>query len=91
MIPASAKIFETLPLIGIAGQSGNQKFESLLVKLEKIIDEKRSDLIELFYDLHKHPEVSGKEMRTSGIIAGCLREMGIEVKTGIGGYGRDLL
>jgi amidohydrolase len=34
-------------------------------------------------DLHRHPELAYKEVRTAGIIASELREMGMEVSTGI--------
>ncbi len=44
-------------------------------------------LIALRRDLHKHPELSGEEARTAGIVAGYLERLGLEVKTGVGGYG----
>lgn len=34
-------------------------------------------------DLHQHPELSNREVRTSGIVAGILTELGYEVRTGI--------
>lgn len=44
-------------------------------------------LIKIRHDLHAHPELGYKEVRTSGIIADFLRECGIEVHTGIGQTG----
>lgn len=44
-------------------------------------------LIEIRRDLHKYPELSGDEKRTSKIIATYLTNLGLEVKTGVGGYG----
>ena len=38
-------------------------------------------------DIHQHPEVAYQEERTMGVIAKALTEMGIEHKTGVGGYG----
>lgn len=38
-------------------------------------------------DLHRHPELSRQELRTSSLIADRLRALGLEVRTGIGGYG----
>ncbi len=39
-------------------------------------------------DFHAHPELSGKEERTSRVVAEQLRAMGIkEIKTGVGGHG----
>ncbi|NIM19891.1 MAG: amidohydrolase [Candidatus Latescibacteria bacterium] len=59
--------------------------------LESIISEMlvstKADLIEFRRDLHRHPEMSGKEKRTAGVIAERLRSLGLEVQTGLGGYG----
>ncbi|HBK46606.1 MAG TPA: amidohydrolase, partial [Xanthomonadaceae bacterium] len=38
-------------------------------------------------DLHAHPELAYQEHRTAGIAAAALRELGLEVHTGIGGTG----
>jgi amidohydrolase len=35
-------------------------------------------------DLHQHPELSNRETRTAALVATRLRELGLEVKTGIG-------
>lgn len=40
-----------------------------------------------YEDLHAHPELSGDEHRTAGIVAGWLREQGFDVHEGIGGAG----
>ena len=34
-------------------------------------------------DFHEHPELGNREVRTSGIVAGYLKSLGIEVKTGV--------
>lgn len=41
----------------------------------------------MYQDLHEHPELSGKEERTSSIMADELRKLGFEVHGAIGGYG----
>lgn len=38
-------------------------------------------------DFHQHPELSNQETRTAGIVAGHLRALGLEVRTGVGGHG----
>ncbi len=38
-------------------------------------------------DFHMHPELSGQEKRTAGIVADRLREYGLKVSTGVGGHG----
>lgn len=41
----------------------------------------------LFDDFHRNPELSGMEVRTSGIMAAQLSALGYEVTTGVGGTG----
>ncbi|MEL6520611.1 MAG: M20 aminoacylase family protein [Pseudomonadota bacterium] len=46
------------------------------------------DLVEMFEDLHAHPEIGFEETRTASIVAEKLRSYGVdEVHTGIGGTG----
>ena len=42
---------------------------------------------EIRRDLHKHPELGTQEVRTSRIVADYLGNLGLDVHTGIGGYG----
>jgi len=44
-------------------------------------------LVKIRRDLHVHPELSQQEVRTSKIVADYLRNLGLEVKTNIGGNG----
>jgi amidohydrolase len=69
------------------GKLNDQHSKMLIEKIGKKLEEKRSELIELYRDLHRHPEVSGREERTARIIAKHLRDLGLEVKVGIGGHG----
>jgi len=45
------------------------------------------ELVELRRDLFAHPEASGEEKRTSAIVAEYLTNLGLDVKTNVGGYG----
>ena len=45
------------------------------------------ELTALRRDLHAHPELGFEEVRTSGIVAGALEALGIEVHRGIGKTG----
>jgi metal-dependent amidase/aminoacylase/carboxypeptidase family protein len=45
------------------------------------------NLIALRRDLHRHPELPGRETRTAGVVAQRLRAAGLDVRTGIGGHG----
>jgi amidohydrolase len=51
------------------------------------VEERRAELIELRRDLHRHPELSGEEARTAGIVAARLEELGFAVRKGVGGHG----
>jgi amidohydrolase len=42
---------------------------------------------EIRRDLHQHPELGTQEVRTSRIVADYLKHLGLEVRTGVGGYG----
>ncbi|BEL06561.1 M20 family metallopeptidase [Actinoplanes sichuanensis] len=44
-------------------------------------------LVALRRDLHAHPELSGQEQRTAGVVAARLRAAGLDVTTGVGGHG----
>lgn len=45
------------------------------------------DLIELRRNIHRHPEIAGQEQRTAEVVARRLRAAGLDVTTGVGGYG----
>ena len=51
------------------------------------IEALRDELIEIRRDLHRHPEVSGEEERTAGVVAARLEALGLEVETNVGGHG----
>nr|WP_170306774.1 amidohydrolase [Mycolicibacter kumamotonensis] len=44
-------------------------------------------MIEVFKDLHRNPELGFAEVRTAGIVAQALTDLGFTVTTGIGGTG----
>ncbi|GAA3407134.1 amidohydrolase [Paenibacillus hodogayensis] len=45
------------------------------------------DMVAWRRHLHRNPELSYEEKRTSGFVADQLRQWGIDVRTGVGGYG----
>ena len=53
----------------------------------QLSDEIFNELVAIRNGLHDHPELSGKEKRTAKIVEDYLLNLGLEVKTGIGGYG----
>ncbi|RJP61506.1 MAG: amidohydrolase [Ignavibacteriales bacterium] len=50
-------------------------------------DEIFDSLVSIRRDLHQHPELSGKEIRTSEIVKNYLTSLGLDVQTNIGGHG----
>ena len=46
-----------------------------------------SQMREIRRDLHQHPELGTQEVRTSRIVADYLKQLGLDVHTGIGGHG----
>jgi hippurate hydrolase len=46
-----------------------------------------AEVIEVYRDLHRHPELSLREERTAARVAEALRAAGYEVESGIGGHG----
>jgi amidohydrolase len=59
----------------------------LVPAFTKRLESARAELVELRRDIHRHPETSGNEERTAGLVAARLRELGFEVRTGVGGHG----
>src|SRR3954469_15837744 len=51
------------------------------------LDQMYPQLEALYLDLHRHPELSMKEQRTSARMGDELRRLGYEVTTGVGGTG----
>jgi amidohydrolase len=47
----------------------------------------REELVARRRDLHQHPEIAFEEVRTAGIVAQTLSELGLEVQTGVGKTG----
>jgi amidohydrolase len=56
-------------------------------KISKKAEEIKGFLTEFRRDLHQHPELSFKEFRTSEKIAQALKQIGLEVQTGVGKTG----
>ncbi|MBN2306228.1 MAG: amidohydrolase [Anaerolineae bacterium] len=51
------------------------------------IGQRQAEWIALRRDLHQHPELGFEELRTAGIVAGRLNDLGLEIQTGIGKTG----
>lgn len=51
------------------------------------VDANKDSLIDLYRDLHRHPELSLREEHTSARVASELKAAGLDVTTGVGGFG----
>lgn len=66
---------------------GQKKTEGVHMDIQQRTNEIFDSLVTIRRDFHMYPEVGGNEKRTSEKIAAYLSRLGLEVKTGIGGYG----
>ena len=60
---------------------------SIHKRIEKNTHDHYDSLVTLRRHFHQYPELAGNEIRSSRIIAEYLTNLGLEVKTGISGYG----
>jgi metal-dependent amidase/aminoacylase/carboxypeptidase family protein len=67
--------------------SGQSTSPSLQSRVATHVDAQTSAVIAIRRDLHRHPELSGEEKRTAGMVAARLKALGLQVRTGIGGHG----
>ena len=79
-----AVLLSSLP--GLAAAQA-QDAAALQAAVDNRLFETRDELIEVRRDIHRHPEVSGREKRTAGVVADRLRALGLEVRTDVGGHG----
>jgi amidohydrolase len=69
-----------LPLMVLADENRDALFaKSVEEMFPKLVDTRR--------DIHANPELSNEEQRTAALVADRLRELGLEVKTGIAKHG----
>jgi amidohydrolase len=59
---------------------------ALLLAVPVLAQDVTAGLLEIYKDLHSHPELSGKEARTSALLAGELRKAGFTVTEHVGKY-----
>jgi hippurate hydrolase len=56
-------------------------------QLNQAISQDMPELMNLYRDLHQHPELSMQETRSAGLLAAEARRLGFDVTTGVGGTG----
>ena len=70
-------------LISCKSSGGKNIHQEIEINTNQIFN----SLVEIRRDFHQHPELAGNEKRTSKIIAEYLSNLGLEVETGVSGYG----
>jgi len=75
-----ANTYKALPWVALIAFWASPTYANDLEPAIKAVDSK---IIAWRRDLHQHPELSNREVRTSGIVAEHLKKLGLEVETGI--------
>ncbi len=60
---------------------------NVIAEIEQRVSGLRDEMVRLRRDFHRHPEPGFRENRTAGIIADYLRNLGMEVREGVGRTG----
>jgi amidohydrolase len=60
---------------------------SIKEQIRTLAEKHFADVVAMRRHIHMHPELSYQEVETSSFVAAQLQRLGLEVKTGIGGYG----
>jgi metal-dependent amidase/aminoacylase/carboxypeptidase family protein len=74
-----------LMLASLAGSSLAQQSPAAIAAAS--LTRREADYVAFRHELHRRPEPSGQEVRTSAALAQRLRALGLEVRTGVGGHG----
>jgi len=59
----------------------------VLEEIRRQADAVREKVIKFRREIHRNPELSGREEKTASFVAGVLEASDIEVRTGVGGFG----
>ena len=87
MLRASALFVLLIIVLSTAGLQGQATTDGPLARATSRLAEREAALIALRHDLHQHPELSGAEVRTAGVIVDRLSALGLEVRADVGGHG----
>jgi hippurate hydrolase len=70
-----------------ADEPSDNEFTKRLNEVSRLTKDYITELVNIYKDIHSHPELSLQESRTSAKLAGLMKEYGYEVHTGVGGKG----
>jgi amidohydrolase len=71
----------------MTGLAAYQASADLHGRIASHVEAHQGEFIALRRDIHRHPELSGREVRTAGVIATRLKALGLDVRTDVGGHG----
>jgi amidohydrolase len=74
-------------LLMMSGMPARAQLPDLEQEIRQRAAQIESKLIAWRRDIHEHPELGEQETRTAALVAAHLRELGLEVKTGVGRTG----
>lgn len=77
IVPAVVCLLILPPLPDAVAQGGAE----LTAEIDRRIDEVMPEVVSWRRDVHEHPELSNREFRTAALVAGHLRELGMDVET----------
>jgi len=82
LVPAVAMAM----VCGVSGSpaAAQSKGAALVPEINRIVEADTDRIQGIFKDIHEHAELGFMEVRTAGIVAKELEDLGFEVKTGIG-------
>ena len=84
----TASVFFGACVVNVSfAQEPTPEMLKLIPEVHKAVDADAKDLLEIYKDIHEHPELGFMETRTAKIVARELSDLGFEVKTGIGKTG----
>lgn len=82
-----SRVLISILLFMILNSCKSSAEKDLHQNIEKQTNEIFDSLVKIRRDFHEYPELAGNEKRTSKIIAEYLSNLGLEVITGVAGYG----
>src|SRR5258707_8470730 len=65
----------------------SKTFAERLTQISGVTDQYLTNLVNIYKDIHSHPELSLQEERTSSKLASLMKEFGFEVHKNVGGHG----
>ncbi len=82
-MPLIRTFFNFLPLALLLFPEGSTAQTNLKKQAATMAEQMQGKLVEWRRDFHQYPELSNREFRTAEIVATHLRNLGMEVRTGI--------